>query len=337
MSTETVARPTYAIEVVDVRRSYAMDGMTVEALRGVTLGIAEGEYVAVTGPSGSGKSTLMHLLGALDRPSSGQLLIGGKDTMKLDDAGLARVRGAEIGFVFQAFQLLARTNARDNVALPLVYRGVGRAERRRRAVAALEAVGLGHRLTHRPTQLSGGEQQRVAIARALVGEPRLVLADEPTGNLDSANGHEVLNVLERLNRERGVAVVLVTHDAEVAARADRLIRMRDGVVISDDDQRRESALSTRQPREQEQEQEQQREREPESAPSAEQARKHEQEREQARESAPSAQQAREHEQEREQAGESALSAQQAHGHEEEREQAGESALLAERAVGEQAE
>jgi len=233
LSGETQELPRYAIEAVDVRRSYAMDGMTVEALRGVTLGIAEGEYVAVTGPSGSGKSTLMHLLGALDRPSSGHLLIGGRDTTKLDDAGLAHVRGTEIGFVFQAFQLLARTNARDNVALPLVYRGVGKAERRRRAVAALEAVGLGHRLTHKPTQLSGGEQQRVAIARALVGEPRLVLADEPTGNLDSVNGHEVLNVLERLNRERGVAVVVVTHDAEVADRATRLIRMRDGVVVSD--------------------------------------------------------------------------------------------------------
>jgi len=229
--TRTLTR--YAIEAVDVRRSYSMDGTTVEALRGVSLGIAEGEYVAVTGPSGSGKSTLMHLLGALDRPTTGRLLIGGKDTTTLDDAGLARVRGAEIGFVFQAFQLLARTTARDNVALPLVYRGVGKSERRRRAVAALEAVGLGHRLTHRPTQLSGGEQQRVAIARALVGEPRLVLADEPTGNLDSVNGREVLNVLERLNRERGVAVVLVTHDAEVAARATRLIRMRDGLVVSD--------------------------------------------------------------------------------------------------------
>ena len=233
MSDPTRTLTRYAIEAVDVRRSYSMDGTTVEALRGVSLGIAEGEYVAVTGPSGSGKSTLMHLLGALDRPTTGRLLIGGKDTTTLDDAGLARVRGAEIGFVFQAFQLLARTTARDNVALPLVYRGVGKSERRRRAVAALEAVGLGHRLTHRPTQLSGGEQQRVAIARALVGEPRLVLADEPTGNLDSVNGREVLNVLERLNRERGVAVVLVTHDAEVAARATRLIRMRDGLVVSD--------------------------------------------------------------------------------------------------------
>jgi putative ABC transport system ATP-binding protein len=223
----------YAIEAVGVHRSYRMDGVTVQALRGVSLGIAEGEYVAVTGPSGSGKSTLMHLLGALDRPSAGQLLIGGRDTTRLDEAGLARVRGTEIGFVFQSFQLLARTSARDNVALPLVYRGVGRTERRRRAVAALEAVGLGHRLSHRPTQLSGGEQQRVAIARALVGEPRLVLADEPTGNLDSVSGGEVLAALERLNRERGVAVVLVTHDAEVAARAARLIRMRDGEIVAD--------------------------------------------------------------------------------------------------------
>lgn len=231
---QTGAPVRYAIEAVDVVRSYRMEGVQVEALRGVSLGIAEGEYVAVTGPSGSGKSTLMHLLGALDRPTSGRLLIGGRDTTRLDDAGLARVRGTEIGFVFQAFQLLARTSARDNVALPLVYRGVGRAERRRRAVEALEAVGLGHRLTHRPTQLSGGEQQRVAIARALVGEPRLVLADEPTGNLDTANGHEVLAVLERLNRERGVAVVLVTHDGEVAARATRLVRMRDGEIVSDE-------------------------------------------------------------------------------------------------------
>jgi putative ABC transport system ATP-binding protein len=232
---EPAARVRYAIEAVDVRRAYHMDGMTVEALRGVSLGITEGEYVAVTGPSGSGKSTLMHLLGALDRPTSGRLLISGRDTTRLDDAGLAHLRGTEIGFVFQAFQLLARTSARDNVALPLVYRGVGRAERRRRAVEALESVGLAHRLAHRPTQLSGGEQQRVAIARALVGEPRLVLADEPTGNLDSANGREVLTVLETLNRERGVAVVLVTHDAEVAARATRQIRMRDGVIVSDTD------------------------------------------------------------------------------------------------------
>jgi len=222
-----------AIEARDVRRVYKLDGVEVAALRGVSLRIDEGEYVAITGPSGSGKSTLMHLLGCLDRPTSGTLLIGGRDIAKLGDADLAQVRNEEIGFVFQAFQLLARTSALDNVALPLIYRGVGRGERRRRAKAALEAVHLGHRLGHRPTQLSGGEQQRVAIARALVGEPRVLLADEPTGNLDTANGEEVMAILERLNRERGVAVVLVTHEAEIAKRARRLIRIRDGVVVED--------------------------------------------------------------------------------------------------------
>ena len=222
-----------AIEARDVRRVYKLDGVEVAALRGVSLRIDEGEYVAITGPSGSGKSTLMHLLGCLDRPTSGTLLIGGRDIAKLGDADLAQVRNEEIGFVFQAFQLLARTSALDNVALPLIYRGVGRGERRRRAKAALEAVHLDHRLGHRPTQLSGGEQQRVAIARALVGEPRVLLADEPTGNLDTANGEEVMAILERLNRERGVAVVLVTHEAEIAKRARRLIRIRDGVIVED--------------------------------------------------------------------------------------------------------
>jgi putative ABC transport system ATP-binding protein len=222
-----------AIEARDVRRVYKLDGVEVAALRGVSLRIEEGEYVAITGPSGSGKSTLMHLLGCLDRPTSGTLLIGGRDIAKLGDADLAQVRNEEIGFVFQAFQLLARTSALENVALPLIYRGVGRGERRRRAKAALEAVHLDHRLGHRPTQLSGGEQQRVAIARALVGEPRVLLADEPTGNLDTANGEEVMAILERLNRERGVAVVLVTHEAEIAKRARRLIRIRDGLVVED--------------------------------------------------------------------------------------------------------
>jgi putative ABC transport system ATP-binding protein len=222
-----------AIEAEDVRRTYKLDGIEVPALRGVSLRIGEGEYVAVTGPSGSGKSTLMHLLGCLDRPTGGRLLIGGRDIARLGDAELAQLRNSEIGFVFQSFHLLPRTTARDNVALPLVYRGVGRAERRRRAIAALEAVNLGHRLGHRPTQLSGGEQQRVAIARALVGEPRILLADEPTGNLDSAHGEEVLAILERLNRERGVAVVMVTHDADVAARAHRLVRIKDGLIVED--------------------------------------------------------------------------------------------------------
>ncbi len=224
-----------ALEAVGVTRSYPLDGLVVEALRGVTLAVAAGEYVAVVGPSGSGKSTLMHLFGCLDRPTDGTLRVDGRDVATLDDTELARLRNAAIGFVFQSFQLLSRTSAIDNVALPLVYRGVGRRERKRRAVEALEAVGLGHRLDHRPAQLSGGEQQRVAIARALVGEPRLLLADEPTGNLDTGNGVEVMAILDRLNAEQGVAVVLVTHDAEVAARARRQIRMRDGLVESDTD------------------------------------------------------------------------------------------------------
>jgi putative ABC transport system ATP-binding protein len=225
--------PGVAIEARDVRKVYRLDGVEVSALRGVTLRVGEGEYVAITGPSGSGKSTLMHLFGCLDRPSSGTLLVGGRSISEMGDAQLAQLRNSEIGFVFQSFQLLPRTSAVDNVALPLVYRGVGRSERRRRATAALEAVNLGHRLRHRPTQLSGGEQQRVAIARALVTEPRFLLADEPTGNLDTVNGDEVMAILESLNKERGVAVVLVTHEAEIAARAGRLIRMRDGLVVED--------------------------------------------------------------------------------------------------------
>jgi putative ABC transport system ATP-binding protein len=184
----------------------------------------------VVGPSGSGKSTLMHLLGGLDRPTTGCCASGGRDIATLSEDELAQVRNATIGFVFQAFQLLGRTSAVDNVAMPLVYRGARRAERRKRAVLALERVGMGHRLDHRPAQLSGGEQQRVAIARALVGDPQVLLADEPTGNLDTRTGEEVMALLEALNTEQGVAVVLVTHDLDVAARARRQIRVRDGLL-----------------------------------------------------------------------------------------------------------
>ena len=222
-----------AAEAVDVLRSYQLDGIAVEALRGVSLRIEESEYVAIVGPSGSGKSTLMHLLGCLDRPTSGELRIGGRDVSVMSDGELAELRNHTIGFVFQSFQLLGRTSALDNVALPLVYRGVRGPERRDRAAAALESVGLGHRLQHRPGQLSGGEQQRVAIARALVGEPTLLLADEPTGNLDTRSGADVMATLERLNADRGVAVVVVTHDLEVAALARRRIAVRDGLVESD--------------------------------------------------------------------------------------------------------
>ena len=218
-----------ALEAVDVTRSYPLDGVEVQALRGVSLTIAQGDYVAVVGPSGSGKSTLMHLLGALDKPTSGVLRVAGRDVAELGDDELAQVRNATIGFVFQAFQLLARTSAVDNVGMPLVYRGVRRSERRARAKAALERVGMAHRLDHTPNQLSGGEQQRVAIARALVGDPEVLLADEPTGNLDTRTGDDVMALLEDLNAT-GVAVVLVTHDLEVAARARRQIRVRDGLL-----------------------------------------------------------------------------------------------------------
>ncbi|MEU8155327.1 ABC transporter ATP-binding protein [Micromonospora sp. NPDC048986] len=222
-----------AIEAVDVSRTYQLDGVSVQALRGVSLTVQPGDYVALVGPSGSGKSTLMHLLGGLDRPTGGRLVIGGRDVNALAPPEMATLRNETIGFVFQAFHLLPRTSAVENVALPLVYRGVSARQRRERAAAMLGRVGLGHRLDHRPNQMSGGEQQRVAIARALVTEPTVLLADEPTGNLDSVTGAAVLELLEQLNAESGVALVMVTHDQEVAARAHRRITMRDGVVVAD--------------------------------------------------------------------------------------------------------
>ncbi|MEU8084437.1 ABC transporter ATP-binding protein [Micromonospora sp. NPDC049101] len=224
-----------AIEAVEVSRTYHLDGVSVEALRGVSLVVQPGDYVALVGPSGSGKSTLMHLLGGLDRPTGGRLVIGGRDVNTLAPPDMAALRNETIGFVFQAFHLLPRTSAVENVALPLVYRGVPARQRRARAAAMLGRVGLGHRLDHRPNQMSGGEQQRVAIARALVTEPTVLLADEPTGNLDSVTGAAVLELLEQLNAESGVALVMVTHDQEVAARAQRRITMRDGVVVADSD------------------------------------------------------------------------------------------------------
>lgn len=227
-----------AIEAVDVTRRYALGATSVPALRGVTLRVDPGEFAAIIGPSGSGKTTLMHLLGLLDRPSTGTVRVAGRDATGMSDTELAGLRNETIGFVFQSFQLLSRTTALDNVALPLLYRGVRKAQRRVRAAESLAAVGLGGRMGHRPTELSGGEQQRVAIARALVGEPDLLLADEPTGNLDTHTGQEVMATLERLNREQDVAVVVVTHDPEVAARARRQIHVRDGRIESDDEQTR---------------------------------------------------------------------------------------------------
>jgi len=221
---------TPVLEAVEVTKDYRLEGVTVPALRGVSVRIDEGDYLAIMGPSGSGKSTLMHLLGGLDRPTSGTVTLDGRDIVALSENELARARNAVLGFVFQAFQLLPRTTAVVNVALPLVYRGLGRAERRRLATEALASVGMAHRLGHRPGQLSGGEQQRVAIARALVGAPKVLLADEPTGNLDTQTGRDVLDILGSLNAERGVAVVVVTHDPEVAARAHRIVRVRDGLL-----------------------------------------------------------------------------------------------------------
>ena len=228
------------VEAVDVTKEYRLgadddgEAVVVRALRGVTFAVQPGEFVSIVGPSGSGKSTLLHLLGALDRPSTGTLRFSGRDVGELGDVDLATLRNREIGFVFQQFQLLNRTTAIGNVALPLIYRGVAKAERVERATEALASVGLSHRLTHRPVQLSGGEQQRVALARALVGEPRLLLADEPTGNLDTATGVEIMRLLRGLNENRGVALVVITHDPEVAGEAPRQIRIRDGLIERDD-------------------------------------------------------------------------------------------------------
>ncbi len=212
-----------------VTKNYHLGRVAVHALRGVDLTIAQGEFVAIVGPSGSGKSTMMHLIGCLDRPTGGQYLLGGVDVATLDDDGLARLRSLAIGFVFQSYNLLPRTSALENVAAPLLYQGVPRRERLRRAQAILERLDMGDRLRHDQTELSGGQQQRVAIARALVTEPALILADEPTGDLDSVAGAEVLDIFSELHRS-GRTVVLITHDADVAAVAPRLVHVRDGLL-----------------------------------------------------------------------------------------------------------
>jgi len=222
------------ISTRELTKIYDVGEVQVPALRGVSLDVAPGEFVALTGPSGSGKSTFMHLLGCLDRPTGGQYFLNGKDVSKLGSRELARVRNTEIGFVFQGFNLLSRTSALENVELPLLYAGsIHAAERRERATEALTAVGLGERLDHHPNQLSGGQQQRVAIARALVNRPTLLLADEPTGNLDSKTGIEVMGIFQRLNMERGITIVLVTHEADIAEYGTRIITFRDGVVLND--------------------------------------------------------------------------------------------------------
>jgi putative ABC transport system ATP-binding protein len=225
-----VARPPL-IELRSIWRVYQLGNVVVEALRGVDLVIRQGEFVAIIGPSGSGKTTLMNIIGCLDRPSAGSYRLAGQEVAALDDDGLAQVRSRTIGFVFQSYNLLSRTTALENVETPLLYQGVGRGDRERRATEALIALGMGERLRHFPSELSGGQQQRVAIARALVTQPALILADEPTGNLDSSSGADVMRTLADLHRG-GSTIVLITHDPEVAAAAERQVHVRDGRLLS---------------------------------------------------------------------------------------------------------
>ncbi|MAT95916.1 MAG: macrolide ABC transporter ATP-binding protein [Anaerolineaceae bacterium] len=218
------------IELTNITKSYEMGEMMVHALRGVDLKIQEGEFVAIMGPSGSGKSTLMNVIGCLDAPSGGRYTLDGIDVSQMSDDEQARIRNKRIGFVFQQFNLLPRTTAEKQVALPLMYGGYGRSQRSDRAKEALNSVGLGDRLDHKPDELSGGQQQRVAIARALAPNPNIILADEPTGALDTQSGNEILNIFKELNSQ-GMTVVMITHDPEVAEYAQRTIWIRDGVIV----------------------------------------------------------------------------------------------------------
>jgi putative ABC transport system ATP-binding protein len=223
------------IAVRDLTKTYSLGDVAVHALRGVSLEVQRGECIALTGPSGSGKSTFLHLLGCLDRPTSGQYLLNGQDVAHLSKRELAHVRNRDLGFVFQGFNLLPRTSALENVEMPLLYtRGMSGRERRARAIAALRAVGLGDRLGHSSSQLSGGQQQRVAIARALISDPMLLLADEPTGNLDSRTSLEVIEIFQRLNTDHGLTIVLVTHERDIAQYASRLVTFLDGRIRSDE-------------------------------------------------------------------------------------------------------
>ena len=224
--------PASIVQFDDVRKTYQMGLVMVEALRGVTLEIQAGEYVSIMGPSGCGKSTILNLLGCLDRPTSGKYRLGGEDISQLDDDALSAIRGARLGFIFQSYNLIQQLTVVENIEVPLYYQGRSEDDSRELAASYAERVGLGHRLDHKPFELSGGQQQRVAIARALVNEPLVILADEPTGNLDSSSGVEILKIFDALN-DQGKTIILVTHDENVSRHAHRAIRLRDGQVESD--------------------------------------------------------------------------------------------------------
>ncbi|MBA3061746.1 MAG: ABC transporter ATP-binding protein [Atribacteria sp.] len=221
------------LEIKKVKKIYQMGKVKVEALRGVSFYINKGEFVAIMGPSGSGKSTLMHIIGCLDQPTEGSFIIGGKDVSKLNDDRLAEIRNKSIGFVFQQFNLLSRTSILHNVEIPLIYAGLKTKRRREMAQQALESVGLGDRVKHKPNEISGGEKQRAAIARALVNDPLIILADEPTGNLDTKTGEEIMKIFYKLHQQ-GNTVIMVTHEAEVARHARRIIHLRDGLIEKDE-------------------------------------------------------------------------------------------------------
>ena len=217
------------VEFINVKKIYDMGEVKVEALKGISFEILKGDYVIIMGPSGSGKSTLLHIMGCLDRPTSGKVLIDGEDTSKMNDSKLARLRNQKIGFVFQSFNLLSKLTALENVELPMIYAGIEKRKRKKRAIELLEMVGLGDRLNHRPNQLSGGQQQRVDIARALANDPPIILADEPTGNLDTKSGEEILKIFKMLH-ESGKTIIVVTHDPDMIHEGKTLIKIKDGLI-----------------------------------------------------------------------------------------------------------